>query len=177
MTDKSDRYLVERIQKGDRNAFRQLFERYYPLFVSFARKLLRDNQMAEDLVQNVFVRVWSSRERLDVDRNIRSYLLVAGRNEVFCYIRGIGREFHEQLSEDVRVTDTDAAQIMNAKDMERDIRQIIADMPDRRREVFSMSRNENLSNKEIADRLGLSVRTVEKHIENALTDIRHKFSN
>ena len=177
MTDKSDRYLVERIQKGDRNAFRQLFERYYPLFVSFARKLLRDNQMAEDLVQNVFVRVWSSRERLDVDRNIRSYLLVAVRNEVFCYIRGIGREFHEQLSEDVRVTDTDAAQIMNAKDMERDIRQIIADMPDRRREVFSMSRNENLSNKEIADRLGLSVRTVEKHIENALTDIRHKFSN
>ena len=177
MTDKSDRYLVERIQKGDRNAFRQLFERYYPLFVSFARKLLRDNQMAEDLVQNVFVRVWSSRERLDVDRNIRSYLLVAVRNEVFCYIRGIGREFHEQLSEDVRVTDTDAAQIMNAKDMERDISQIIADMPDRRREVFSMSRNENLSNKEIADRLGLSVRTVEKHIENALTDIRHKFSN
>lgn len=177
MADKSDRYLVERIQKGDRSAFRQLFDRYYALFVSFARKLLRDDQVAEDLVQNVFVRVWSSRERLDIDRNIRSYLLVAVRNEVFCYLRGIGRELHEQLSDDARVTDTDAAQIMSAKDMERGIRQIIADMPERRREVFCMSRNENLSNQEIADRLGLSVRTVEKHIENALTDIRHKFSN
>lgn len=177
MADKSDRYLVERIQKGDRSAFGQLFDRYYALFVSFARKLLRDDQVAEDLVQNVFVRVWSSRERLDIDRNIRSYLLVAVRNEVFCYLRGICRELHEQLSDDARVTDTDAAQIMSAKDMERGIRQIIADMPERRREVFCMSRNEKLSNQEIADRLGLSVRTVEKHIENALTDIRHKFSN
>lgn len=177
MADKSDRYLVERIRKGDRQAFRQLFERYYPLFVSFARRLLRDGQIAEDLVQNVFVRVWASRDRLDVDRNIRSYLLVAVRNEVFCYLRGIDRAFYEPLSEDSRVTETDAVQIICAKDMERDVREIIADMPDRRREVFTMSRNENLSNQEIADRLGLSVRTVEKHIENALTDIRHKFSN
>lgn len=177
MKEKGDKYLVERISKGDRHAFRCLFERYFPMFLSFARSLLKDDMVADDLVQNVFVRLWTSREKLDADRSIRNYLLVSVRNEVFCYLRANRIQKVEALQYDVMDESSDIHDKVAAKDMERDISYIIEDMPDRRKEIFRLSRNEKLSNKEIAQRLGLSVRTVEKHIENALSDIRHKFPN
>lgn len=173
--EKDDRYIIERIKKGDKYAFRQLFERYFPLFLSFARRLMRDDHAAEDIVQTVFMRIWDSREKLDPEKNIRNFLLVAVRNEVFFHLRESSRRRHEYDIPEVQDQSVGVERRMALNEMEQDIRKIVEDMPERRKEVFIMSRQESLSNKEIAERLGLSVRTVEKHIENALSDIRHKF--
>lgn len=172
MAQIEDKVLVRRLKGGDKSAFKALFERYYPQFISFAHKLLRDESAADDLIQNVFLKIWIGREHLNENKNFKNYLLVSVRNEIYQYFR-----------QHFRITDTaecpeiiDPSQNLDtelsAKELEKRIVGIISKMPQRRREIFNMSRSEKLSNQEIANRLGISVRTVEKHIENALADIR-----
>ena len=174
MTEQHEKYLIEKLKKGDKDAFRQLFEHYYPLFLAFAKRMLRDDYVAEDLIQNVFMRTWVLRERLDEKRSMKNYLLVAVRNEIYYYFRSEFKKKHDQLQEEAAVSSFDINSVLSAKEMEKNIAKVIAAMPERRREIFEMSRNQKLSNAEIAERLGISIRTVEKHIENALSDIRHK---
>ncbi|MBE6251763.1 MAG: RNA polymerase sigma-70 factor [Bacteroidales bacterium] len=174
MTEQHEKYLIEKLKKGDKDAFRQLFEHYYPLFLAFAKRMLRDDYVAEDLIQNVFMRTWVLRERLDEKRSMKNYLLVAVRNEIYYYFRSEFKKKHDQLQEEAAVSSFDINSALSAKEMEKNIAKVIAAMPERRREIFEMSRTQKLSNAEIAERLGISIRTVEKHIENALSDIRHK---
>ena len=167
-----DKILVRRLRSGDKDAFRLLYERYYPLFISFANRMLKDENMAEDLIQNVFMKVWVGRANLNEEKNFRNYLLVSIRNEVYQYFRRAFRIDSEAPCPDIIDGSMNVETAISAKELERKIAGVIAGMPHRRREIFNMSRYEKLSNKEIAQRLGLSVRTVEKHIENALSDIR-----
>ena len=174
MTEQNEKKLIINLKKGDKSAFKELFEHYYPLFLAFARKMLKEDDVAEDIVQNVFMRTWVLRERLDEKRSLKNYLLVAVRNEIYYYLRGEFKKKHEELKEEAAVSTFDINSSMSAKEMEAHIASIISTMPERRREIFEMSRNHKMSNAEIADKLGISIRTVEKHIENALSDIRHK---
>ena len=167
-----DNILVKRLKCGDKDAFRLLYERYYPLFISFAQSMLKDETMAEDLIQNVFMKIWVGRTNLHEEKNFRNYLLVSIRNEVYQYFRYAFRIDGDAQYPDIIDGSMNVEVSMSAKELERNITGIIARMPQRRREIFNMSRYEKLSNKEIAQRLGLSVRTVEKHIGNALADIR-----
>ena len=167
-----DKVLVRRLRSGDKDAFRSLYERYYPLFFSFAHRMLKDEHMAEDLIQNVFLKIWVCRANLNEDKNFRNYLLVSIRNEVYQYFRHAFRIDSESPCPDVIDGSMNVETAISAKELERKIAGVIAGMPHRRREIFNMSRYEKLSNREIAQRLGLSVRTVDKHIENALADIR-----
>lgn len=174
MTELNETYLISRLKKGDKNAFKQLFEHYYPLFLAFAKKMLKEDYAAEDLIQNVFMRTWVLRERLDEKRSLKNYLLVAVRNEIYYYLRSEIKKKHEVLYEDAAICSFDINSAMSAKDMEQSLERIVATLPERRRAIFEMSRYQRMSNLEIAECLGISIRTVEKHIENALSDIRHK---
>ena len=167
-----DKVLVARLKEGDKVAFKLLFERYYPLFISFALRLLKDESTAEDLIQNVFLKVWVGRENLNEEKNFKNYLLVSIRNEIYQYFRYAFRNDDTDECPEVVDTSINIETELSAKELQYQVTDIIAKMPSRRREIFSMSRNEKLSNKEIAAKLGLSVRTIEKHIENALADIR-----
>ena len=167
-----DKYLIIKLKGGDKDAFKQLFEKYYPLFLSFVHRMLKDPSIAEDLGQNVFMRVWVGRGRLDENKNFKNYLLVSVRNEIYQYFRHAFKTEDDSLSAEIADTGINIETEVSAKELEKNIALVVSDMPQRRREVFNMSRHEKLSNTEIAQRLGLSVRTVEKHIENALADIR-----
>lgn len=172
MTDSEDRILVKRLKDGDKKAFRALFERYYPMFISFSRKMLKDEATAEDMIQNVFMKIWVGRENLNEDKNFRNYLLVSVRNEIYQYFRHAFKIEDSGKCPEVIDGSMNVETDMSARELQKNISAVISGMPQRRREIFNMSRHEKLSNKEIAQRLGLSVRTVEKHIENALADIR-----
>lgn len=176
MANIEDKILVKRLKDGDKNAFKLLFEKYYPLFISFAQRLLKDETDAEDLIQNVFMRIWVGRANLNENKNFKNYLLVSIRNEVYQYFRHAFKA--ESNDKHLEVIDGSAnlETELSAKELEKRITTIISRMPQRRREIFNLSRYDKLSNQEIAQRLGLSVRTVEKHIENALADIRKHIS-
>lgn len=172
MVEIEDKVLVTRLKDGDTVAFKLLFERYYPLFISFALRLLKDEATAEDLIQNVFLKIWIGRANLNEDKNIKNYLMVSVRNEIYQYFRHAFKTDDSEGCPEIIDASINIETDLSAKELENRISAIIARMPSRRREIFNMSRNEKLSNKEIALKVGLSVRTIEKHIENALADIR-----
>ncbi len=176
MAESDDKQLLIRLKRGDKESFRILFERDYPVFLSFARRMLRDGDVAEDLVQNVFMRLWIARERIDENRNLRNYLLVSVRNEIYGHFRTAFVARRQGDLDSVAERTRSSSNLENdysAKELEQTVGRIVEAMPDRRREIFNLSREQHLTNAQIAEKLGLSVRTVEKHIELALSEIRH----
>ena len=170
-----DKQLLRRLKEGNKESFRIIFERNAPVFLAFARRLLRDPDVAEDIVQNVFMRLWIARERVDEERNLRNYLMVSVRNEIYGHLRMAFNARREPDSARVAEVEDSAPGLENelsARELERIVEKIVERMPSRRREIFTLSRRQHLSNAEIARQLGLSVRTVEKHIELALAEIR-----
>lgn len=173
----SDKQLVRAIKEGDSKSFDRLFEKYYDRFFSFACCLLHDGRAAEDVLQNVFLKLWLSRERLDENRSIENYLLVSVRNEIFDYLR---LKYNQLVlrGETPDAADSSADIETNMLFLETSDRmdRIIRNMPKQRQRIFMMSRFENMPAKEIADKLGLSIRTVERHIYLALKDLKQLIS-
>lgn len=176
MNESDDRELLLRLRAGDKESFRIIFDRNASLFLAFARRLLRESDVAEDIVQNIFMRLWITRERLDPSYNLRNYLLVCLRNEIYSYLRMAFNARRADVFEyvaEVEDSTPDSETNLYAADLEALVNRCVEAMPERRREIFVMSRSQHLSNAEIARRLNLSVRTVEKHIELALSDLRN----
>ena len=169
----SDKQLIRSIKGGDTRSFEKLFEKYYDKYFSFACALLHDADAAEDVLQNVFLKIWLGRERLDESRSIENYLLVSVRNEIFDWLRLKYNQtmIHEETVEkedDSADIEASLAWAETSDKMDR----IIRNMPPQRQRVFMMSRYSNMSSKEIADTLNLSIRTVERHIYLALKDLK-----
>ena len=169
----SDKHLIRAIKGGDTKSFENLFEKYYDKYFSFACALLHDTDAAEDVLQNVFLKIWLGRERLDENRSIENYLLVSVRNEIFDWLR---LKYNQVVvhEEDVEKEDVSAdieASLAWAEASDK-MDAIIRKMPPQRQRIFLMSRYSNMSSKAIADSLDLSVRTVERHIYLALKDLK-----
>ena len=173
----SDKQLIRAIKGGDTKSFEKLFERYYDRYFSFACALLHDADAAEDVLQNVFLKLWIGRDRLDENRSVENYLLVSVRNEIFDYLR---LKYNQTVvrgetpeKEDISA---DIEEEMFWSETSDRMDKIIKNMPPQRQRIFMMSRYENMASKDIADALGLSVRTVERHIYLALQDLKQIIS-
>ena len=169
----SDSELIAFVKKGDSRAFDAVFLRYYPQVHRFMQALVKDDTLAEDLSQMVFMKVWLYRDRLDENLSLKNYLLVLARNsalDVFRSKRHLLMSSTAVLPE--KVAPDRAEHLAEFKEARFRILKAVEEMPPQRREVFKMSRFCSLSNDEIAHLLGLSVRTVEKHIQLALQDLR-----
>lgn len=176
-----DRELLDRLARGEIKAYEQLFLRYYPTFLTFVRGMLKDAFAAEDITQNIFLKVWINRDRLDPAKSIRSYLFVLAKHEVYNQLRTRSRSFTPLQEVDRKSQDDAGASFPSGNEIEQmiDLREtseridaVIAAMPPKRQEVFRLSRFEHLSNREISERLNLSVRTVDKHLELAIRELR-----
>lgn len=174
MTNAEEKKLICLLNGGDKDAFGRLFEHYYPQFIAFARNLLRDKVVAEDIVQNVFLKLWVRRSAIDPEKNLKNYILVAVRNEIYCHFRDVFLTREDEIPQNIPDGSQHIEEGIDAKEMSRIVDGAIDKMPQRRREIFRMSRLDKMTNSEIAAKLDLSVRTVEKHIELALGDIRKK---
>lgn len=169
----SDDRLMELISISDEQAFHILFERYWEDLYVIAKAILQDSEIAKDLVQDVFISFWQKRQYI-VNDNIKGYLKQAIRNSVFKHLRD--NKF-SKLHEELIVSIPDKENILDILDFNQTdslINEYLNELPDRCREVFLLSRKEQLSNTEIAEKLGLSKRTVETHISNALKILRPK---
>ena len=159
-------------------AFERVFHKYYPMVFGFIRGMLKDDGMAEDVAQNIFMKLWLNRSRLDEHTSLKNYLCVLARNEALNILRSV-RARSVVLQPDVqepKMLEPAVEDWYNYVETNARLRSDIESMPPQRRTIFKMIRYENLSNMEIAIRLNLSVRTVEKHIELALKDLRRSMS-
>ena len=171
----SDNELIAAIIRGDVGAYEQLFVRYYPTLLHFIRGMLKDDHMSEDIAQNIFMKLWIHREKLDSAQSVKNYLFVLAKHEIYNIFkakRTTMLSLLPQLSDrDVAYRGVSAEEQYNYTELNALLMQGISKMPPQRQLIFRMSRYEHLSNREIAERLGLSVRTVDKHIELALKDL------
>jgi len=164
--------LLQKLKSGDEAAYRDIFIEYYPLLLSFAFKIIRNEDHAKDAVQNVFVKLFSSREHINVQEDLRAYLFTAVRNECLNLIKKETRmqQHHEEIQRGVN--ESFFVDAIEEAEHENRIFKAISELPTQCRKIFTMSRLEEKKNHEIAAELGISVRTVETQISNALKTLR-----
>lgn len=184
MSDKTAKYqtmsdgeLTAAVRSGDDRAYDALFLRWYPQVHRFLLTLVKENALAEDLAQSVFMKLWLFRYRLNPAQSLKNYLLVLSRNAALDFFRSKYHSLQADLSTPPEFAAAERTeQKAEFTEMNARIRHAVEEMPAQRREVFKMSRYEQLSSEEIAEKLGLSVRTVEKHLQLALKDLRNFLS-
>jgi RNA polymerase sigma-70 factor (ECF subfamily) len=169
--------LLARLRQGDHAAFDAIFRQWYEPVVRSANHILHDPGVAEELAQDVMLELWRRREQLPDGSSIPGYLMQAARNRALNHLRHLqvqkkSRVYVEALSEPAEQADADT----QANELEGAIRDAIADLPPRTREVFLMSRERNLKYSEIAEQLEISVKAVEANMSRALRQLREKLS-
>jgi len=175
MTEIPECVMIKSLKKGDMSAFRKLFDTKYSLFYAFVKGLVKDVFIAEDITQNVFMKVWINREKLNQNQSLNSYMYVIAKNEVRDHFRlKVNSVSHQEVDDDTKVFVEDFEGVIDAEIMSEQVAKVVSEMPLQRQKIFVLSREKMLSNKEIAEKLNLSVRTVERHIFLALSDIRSK---
>ncbi len=175
--------LVERIRKGDRIAFNELYRRYYPSLRSYA-ELFLDEEESEDVVQDVFLNVWLRKEGLDDSLSLQGYLLRSVYNSSLNILKKKGRSndyrsMYEQEIEEIgyKYYDPDTNDVIRKlynQDLRAEINAAINSLPARCREIFTLSYLHDMPSKEISLQLGISLSTVDNHIYSALMLLREE---
>lgn len=169
--DFTDIELLGLIREDDRQAYERIYNKYWSKLYLSAYNILRDRQGSEDIVQEVLVQLWLKRQNHLIE-SLNAYLYTAIRFQVFKAIRaGKVREGLFEQIEGISV-DNEADNRLMESDINRVLEKGIAELPDKCREIFTLSRKEQLSNKEIAERLGISIKTVENQMTIALRRLR-----
>jgi RNA polymerase sigma-70 factor (ECF subfamily) len=170
----SETVLYKRMKEGDHTAFEIIFRSYYAGLVVFSNQFLQDRDAAEELVQGFFVTLWEKRRQINENAAVRSYLFTSIRNRSLNYLKhkSVEKDVLEKLEELASSHPVFYENVYLRKELRIRILESIEALPPRAREVFIMSRNQGMSNDEIADKLQISKRTVEKHISQALKALR-----
>lgn len=170
-----DGQLLQQMAGGDRQAFTELYKRYWEDLFSTAVKALREKKEAADVVQDVFLSLWNRRSELNLQGSLAAYLHTSVRYKCIHYIEKniTSRDYLVQLAEVAISSSSPNAEInLQLKEMQQTINKTVAKMPPKMQEVYKLSRQEHLSYKEISDCMSISVETVKKHIQHALHLIR-----
>ena len=176
-----DEEILEEIKKNNIGVFNRFFEdTYYQLYFQ-CRKMIADPDTAKDLLQNVYLRFWEKRKDIDIRVSLSAYLSRSVRNECLNYIRGQRDMVSLSDSADESWGVVEPAQNENDSpeacleffELENRISEVVEQLPEQCRNIFKLSRESGLKNQEIADKLNLSVRTVETQLYRALKNIKN----
>lgn len=170
----SDLELVERIKNGDAKAFEQLYHAYYPYLASIAYGMISDSHKAKDLCQEVFTEIWKKRAALNVKHSFKAYLRRSVVNRTLNYIKAQRLSFSEDEKEDAfgLVDGPSAQELLELDDLKAKIAWSIEQLPPKCRQIFTLSRFSDMSNADIAESMGISLKTVENQITKAYKILR-----
>jgi RNA polymerase sigma-70 factor, ECF subfamily len=158
----------------DEAAYESLFRSNFKGLCFFAQKYVKDFETAKEIVQDAFVILWEKREGMDVNRSVKSFLTITIHHKCLNYLRD-NRKFNSQLMSLENLVQPDGykqSDKLIELELMDDIEKAINKLPEKCRQIFLMSRNENLKYQGIADKLGISVKTVETQMSKALKHMR-----
>lgn len=162
------------IRNGDQQAFEAFFRHYYTFVFRFLSRFTLQHEVAEDLAQEVFVKLWESRERLDPEQSVRSYLFQIASNLAINYRQRVAKRVVSLGDEDLIFSAPGPHEILVGKSLDEALEQALKNLPDQCRVIFLLSRFEDFSNQEIAATLDLSVQTVKNQVSKALHLLRRQ---
>lgn len=170
----NDRLLLKQMAEGDEQAFAVLFYRYLPILQPFAIKFTKSADAAEEIVQDTFLRVWLNRDKIESVENVKAWLYRYASNECLNYLRKtLNRakaidilEFHHPKQSNV------TAETINLNDINALVTEAVNKLPQQRKRIYQMSRNEGMNISEIAEALDLSPNTVKNALVISLKTIR-----
>ena len=174
MINKNDSQLVIRLRDGDGKAFEKLFHKYNQKLYNFCYHMLRSKHEAESMVQNVFMKIWENRHMLDESLSFNSYLYKIAKNKVYNEFRSRlnQRYYREYLVEYAETFDNTVEKEINFSEFDQLLKDLMERLPERRKQIFLLSREEGLTYREIAEKLAISENTVDTQIRKALDYFR-----
>jgi len=175
MTQEKEHILFAEIRNGNEEAFNKAFDFYYSRLCFFADKMLRDFDLSRSLVQQIFVDLWIKREKLQID-SLKSYLYQSVRNSALDVLKHKKVESRYLISLD-KSEPEEMTDLMEEAELAHRINRAIQNLPEKCREIFVLCRFEELKYAEIADRLNISVKTVEMQVSIALKKLRKELAD
>ena len=170
-TNSDDILLLKLIKQGDQIAFRHLFYQYADSLERFITYYIHDREKSQDLVLDIFTYIWENRQNFEITLTLKAYLFQAARNKSFTYIRDKKIPVYLEEMEGMEIVQNYDSEL-ELQELHHLIEEAVSLLPDKCREIFRKSREENLTNKEIAGQLHISEKTVEGQITIALKKIR-----
>lgn len=173
-----DRARILKIRDGDRAAFETVFRMYAEPLCDFVQGYVGSPEVAEELVQDLFLELWIQRENWDVQESVRSYLYAAARNRALDHLKHqqVVERWEEEPRRDETYRPPSPLDELQHEQLRTEVQRAIKQLSERRRVVFVLSRRHGLTYKEIAVMLDLSVRTIETHMREALKSLRDLLS-
>jgi RNA polymerase sigma-70 factor (ECF subfamily) len=173
-----DTEITWRIRNGDVGQFESFFRSSYVSLVRYAKTLIKDHDTAEEMVQDLFFRLWQDREKLNIESSLNGYLFRSVHNKCLHYIehnRVIERHA-EEMSYSQSESQESPSDILNYKELQEKVARILERLPERCGKIFAMSRFEGLKYSEIAEKLSVSIKTVEANMGRALKEFRKELT-
>lgn len=171
-----EKVLIDRLFDGDQTAFELIFRFYYPGLLIFVKQIIVDEAEAEEIVQDFFVQLWINRKNIKKATSLKNYFFVSVRNRAFNFLKK--EEIKKRTLKELQYfVDTDPffqPDIFVESELQKKIKEALDKIPARSREIFLLSRSKGIPNQEIATQLGLSKRTVETQISNALKILKQE---
>lgn len=179
MISQIEQDIVEGIAEGDEMAFESLFKSFFAELSVYATRFVEDMENAEEIVQDIFFNLWNNRAKLNINTSIKAYLYTTVRNTCLNLIKHkkVESKYREYFSRQLHEDELRPEDWMEGNELQEKINSALEQLPPERKKVFMMSRFENLKYKEIAEKLNISIKTVENQMGKALKFLREELKD
>ena len=179
MNSKNESELILSLKDGNSESFEKLYQLYADKVFGLSFLLLKDTGWSEDVVQEVFVKIWNSRSSLEEEKSLWSFIYVLTKRSSLNKLRDIQKfdSQFEYLWENISILNDCSHEKLIAKELQARVEELLNGLPERQREVFRMSRMEGYSYQEIGERLNISPNTVKNHMIQALKTIKSQLKH
>lgn len=169
-----DTDIIRRIRQGDKGQFESLFRSSYVSLVKYAKTIVKDHDTSEEIVQDLFVKLWHEREKVNIKSSLNGYLFRAVHNSCLHWLdhNRVEGKYEREMAGNNNNESRTPEEILNFNELQLKITKILERLPGRCVQIFCMSRFEGLKYTEIANRLSVSVKTVEANMGRALKEFR-----
>lgn len=178
--------LIQKLKQGDENTYISLFKDYYSSLCAYSRRYVGRKDIAEEIVSETFFKIWENRKKLEIHTSIKSYLFQAVANNSLHHLRKLKKEekiedyFSSSENENIGFTEISenmTEQSLLMQELTARIEDAINQLPPQQQTAFRLKRYEGKKNKEIAEEMGIAVKTVEMHLSKAMVSLRNNLKD